>query len=119
MAFIKNIPGSESDEYLVNRYRSDGDLDTLGALYNRYMDLVYGVSLKYFKNPEHAQDAVINVFEELVSKLKKYDVLNFKSWLYQLTKNHCLMKLRSKKGTVISLEDNIMHLPENNHQEVI
>lgn len=117
MAFIKNIPGSESDEYLVNKYRSDGDMETLGALYNPYMDLVYGVSLKYFKNPEQAQDAVINIFEELVSKLKKYEVLNFKSWLYQLTKNHCLMKLRSKKGTVISLEDNIMHLSENNHQD--
>ena len=119
MAFIKNIPGSESDEYLVIKYREDGDMETLGALYNRYMDLVYGVSLKYFKNPEQAQDAVINIFEELVSKLKKYDVLNFKSWLYQLTKNHCLMKLRSKKGTVISLEDNIMHLSENNHHEDI
>ena len=119
LAFIKNIPGSESDEYLVIKYREDGDMDTLGALYNRYMDLVYGVSLKYFKNPEQAQDAVINIFEELVSKLKKYDVLNFKSWLYQLTKNHCLMKLRSKKGTVISLEDNIMHLSENNHHEDI
>lgn len=119
MAFIKNIPGSESDEYLVNKYRSDGDMETLGALYNRYMDLVYGVSLKYFKNPEQAQDAVINIFEELVCKLKKYEVLNFKSWLYQLTKNHCLMKLRGKKGTVISLEDNIMHLSENNHQDDI
>ena len=117
MAFIKNIPGDESDEYLVNKYRRDGDMETLGALYNRYMDLVYGVSLKYFKNPEQAQDAVINIFEELVSKLKKYEVLNFKSWLYQLTKNHCLMKLRSKKGTVIRLEDNIMHLSENNHQD--
>ena len=92
-------------------------METLGALYNRYMELVYGVSLKYFKNPEQAQDAVINIFEELVSKLKKYEVLNFKSWLYQLTKNHCLMKLRSKKGTVISLVDNIMHLSENNHQD--
>jgi RNA polymerase sigma-70 factor (ECF subfamily) len=119
LAFIKNIPGDESDEYLVKKYRIDGDMDTLGALYNRYMDLVYGVSLKYFKNPEQAQDAVINIFEELVSKLKKYEVLNFKSWLYQLTKNHCLMNLRSKKGTVISLEDNIMHLSENNHQDDI
>jgi RNA polymerase sigma-70 factor (ECF subfamily) len=79
LAFIKNIPGDESDEYLVKKYRIDGDMDTLGALYNRYMDLVYGVSLKYFKNPEQAQDAVINIFEELVSKLKKYEVLNFKS----------------------------------------
>lgn len=115
MAFIKNIPGSERDEILVVKYRNDGDMVTLGSLYNRYMDLVYGVCLKYFKNPEQAQDAVINIFEELVTKLKKYEVQHFKSWLYQLAKNHCLMKIRSMKSVEVSLEDNIMHLTENNH----
>lgn len=115
MAFIKNIPGSESDEYLVNKYRAEGDMAILGSLYNRYMDLVYGVCLKYFKNAEQAQDGVIHIFEELVTKLKKYEVQNFKSWLYQLAKNHCLMKLRKIKGVVVSLDENIMHLAENNH----
>ena len=72
-------------------------METLGELYNRYMELVYGVSLKYMKEPEEAKDCVINIFEELVTKVKKYDIDNFKGWLYQLAKNHCLMKLRSDK----------------------
>ena len=49
----------------------------LGELYQRYMELVYGVCLKYLKEPELAQDAVMQIFEELVSKLKKHEVDNF------------------------------------------
>ncbi len=61
------------------------------------MDLVYGVCLKYLKDEEDAKDAVLNIFEELILKVKKYEIQHFKSWLYQLAKNHCLMKLRSAK----------------------
>ena len=70
----------------------------LGELYQRYMELVYGVCLKYFKEPEAAKDSVIHIFEELVVKLKKHDVENFKGWLHQVAKNHCLMQLRTPKN---------------------
>lgn len=72
-------------------------MDLLGALYQDYMHLVFGLCLKYLKNKVEAQDAVIEIFEELVIKLKKHEVDNFKSWLYVLAKNHCLMKLRKQK----------------------
>jgi len=62
------------------------------------MELVYGVCLKYLKEPEHAQDAVMQIFEELVSKLKKHEVENFRGWLHQVAKNHCLMQLRTPKN---------------------
>lgn len=61
------------------------------------MDLVYGICLKYLKSPEEAQDAVMAIFEELVTKLKQHQVDNFKIWLYTLSKNHCLMQLRQQK----------------------
>lgn len=70
----------------------------LGELYQRYMDLVYGVCLKYFKDPERSKDAVMQLFEELVSKLKKHEVENFRGWLHQVAKNHCLMQLRTPKN---------------------
>ena len=73
-------------------------MGVLGELYQRYMDLVYGVCLKYFKESEKSKDAVINIFEELVSKLKKHEVENFKGWLHQVAKNHCLMQLRTPKN---------------------
>ena len=79
-------------------YRQSGDLKVLGELYQRYMELVYGVCLKYLKEPELAQDAVMQIFEELVSKLKKHEVENFRGWLHQVSKNFCLMQLRTPKN---------------------
>jgi len=115
LAFLKKILSAQNDTELVEQYKSAGDINVLGELYGRYMELVYGVCLKYFKEPEEAKDAVINIFEELVTKLKKYDVTNFKSWLYQLSKNHCLMKIRSGKSKPTMVDVDIMHLEENNH----
>ncbi len=71
LAFIKKILTAETDQELVQQYRAYGSMDVLGELYNRYMDLVYGVCLKYLKEPDDAKDCVINIFEELVTKVKK------------------------------------------------
>lgn len=117
LALIKKISSAKKDQELVQEYKDGDSMDILGELYNRYMDLVYGVCLKYLKEPEEAKDSVINVFEELVSKLKKYEVANFKGWLYQLTKNYCLMKLRSNKGKPVNVEMDVMYLAENNHPD--
>ena len=98
MAFLTNIPAQQaSDDVLVANYKSGGDLELLSNLYQPYMELVYGVCLKYLKEEEEAKDAVLNIYEELIVKVKKYEIQHFKSWLYQLAKNHCLMKLRSAK----------------------
>ncbi|HEX5025610.1 MAG TPA: sigma-70 family RNA polymerase sigma factor [Agriterribacter sp.] len=70
----------------------------LSELYQRYMELVYGVCLKYFKDEERSKDAVMNIFEELVQKLKAHEVSNFRNWLHTMTRNHCLMQLRTPKN---------------------
>lgn len=106
MAFIKNIshtspayrPGRLTDKELVALYKESGDMSVLGELYQRYMELVYGVCLKYYKEAETAKDSVMMIFEELVTKLRKHEVDNFKGWLHQLAKNHCLMQLRTPKN---------------------
>ena len=98
MSFLKNISASDApDDDLVNQYKSTGNLAILADLYQRYMELVYGVCLKYLKDEENAKDAVLSIYEELVIKLRKYEVAHFKAWLYQLAKNHCLMSLRAEK----------------------
>ena len=101
MRFVKNIAASSlTDSELVAQYKQSKDLQLLGDLYQRYMDLVYGVCLKYLRDDENAKDSTLAIFEELIVKLQKYEVENFKSWLYQLAKNHCLMLLRSEKKFV-------------------
>src|SRR5688572_11762373 len=110
LSFLKNISTDSSpDKELVVLYKQSGDLSVLGELYQRYMELVYGVCLKYFKDPETARDGVMQIFEELVSKLKKHDVENFRGWLHQLAKNHCLMQLRTPKNLkTVELKTDLM-----------
>lgn len=99
MTFIKEKDKNNySDAELVSLYRVGGEQNVLALLYQRYMDLMYGVCLKYLKDPEASKDAVINIYEELITKLKQHEVTHFKSWLYTLSRNHCLMQLRKEKG---------------------
>jgi RNA polymerase sigma factor (sigma-70 family) len=117
--FVK--PGHKNDETdaeLVQQYRSGGEPEVLGILYQRYMDLVYGVCLKYLKDSDTAKDAVISIYEELVTKLKQHEVSNFKSWLYVLCRNFCLMHLRRQKGKqTAELTEQVMQSEELLHLE--
>lgn len=117
MALLRKISSAtDSDTTLVDKYRTEGNLAVLGELYNRYLDLVYGVCLKYLKAPDDAQDAVMAIFEELVPKLRQHEVQNFRSWLYTLAKNHCLMKLRSqKKAPHLKMSDEFMQSEADEH----
>lgn len=101
-----NLP--KSDEALLAAYRKGGDVEALGRLYERYVELVYGVCLKYFKKEADAEDAVMAIFEQLVEKVKTHEVQNFRSWLYVLAKNHCLMQLRKPQREFS--EPDFMHL---------
>ncbi len=107
---------SLTDKELTELYKKSGGLDALGELYLRYMDLVYGVCLKYLKESEPAKDAVMQIFEELVVKLRKHDVENFKGWLHQVAKNYCLMQLRSPKNLrTVEISASFMQNEENVH----
>jgi RNA polymerase sigma factor (sigma-70 family) len=106
------------DAELVQQYRQKADVNLLGTLYQRYMDLVYGVCLKYLKDAELSKDAVLQIYEELVEKLKKHEVEHFKSWLYTLARNHCLMQLRREKGKkTVEMQEQFMQNSELLHPE--
>ncbi|MCO5950637.1 RNA polymerase sigma factor [Mucilaginibacter flavidus] len=115
-------PTDADDDKLLTLYRESGDLLHLGKLYEKQMPLVYGVCLKYLKDEEQAKDAVMGIFEELTVKVKQHDIKQFKSWLYVLSRNYCLMQLRAgKKMEVINLDDVmefslILHPDDNNRE---
>ena len=111
MRFKKNSYGNTiiNELEMLAEYRSTGDLKLLGKLYEQYMSLVFGLCLKYLKDEEQSKDAVMQIFEELVKKLRVHEVSNFKSWLYTLSKNYCLMHIRkSSKFQTISIDDDFM-----------
>ena len=100
----QNNTNREPDEKLLEDFRQSGDLEILGVLYQRYMHLVYGVCLRYYKNREEARDGVMQIFEKLVIEIPGHNIQKFKSWLYVLTKNYCLMEIRAGKSRVRKMD---------------
>jgi RNA polymerase sigma factor (sigma-70 family) len=117
LSFLKNISSSQTtDKELVTAFKQSGDSNYLSTLYQRYMDLVFGVCLKYFKDAERCKDAVMDIYEELNTKLKIHEVDNFKGWLHVLARNYCLMQLRSPRNMkTTEFNADFMQSAENTH----
>ncbi|MFT6245606.1 MAG: RNA polymerase sigma-70 factor (ECF subfamily) [Salibacteraceae bacterium] len=97
----KNKYKTLSDDELLRTYKEKQSSEVIGEYYQRYGHLVMGTSMKYLKNKFDAEDLVMHLFEKLPEKLLSHNISNFKSWLYIVTKNECLMLLR-KKGNLTS-----------------
>ena len=74
--------------------------------------LLLGVCMKYLKNEEEAKDCVQQVFLKAINELHKYKVEYFKSWIYMVAKNHCLMKLRDKGKYTAEINEKLMATPD-------
>ena len=84
-----------SDEDLVARVKS-GQRSSLAALWDRYAHLLFGVGMKYLKDPERAKDTVIEVFATLPDVLAANEVRSFRPWIHTVMRNRCLMLLRKR-----------------------
>ena len=106
----------DTDRELVLKYRNSHESKYIGELFERYTHLVFGVGLKYLKDQDEAKDMVMEVFEKLLTELKRHNVKNFKSWIHTVAKNYCLMKLRKEEPKVEFLKESKkmdVHLMEN------
>jgi RNA polymerase sigma-70 factor (ECF subfamily) len=101
---LSHLTEQYSDATLLDLYRKNKDTKWLGFLFERYALLVFGVCMKYLKQVNDAQDATQQVFEKAFSEIQKYEVVYFKSWIYSIAKNHCLMQLRGKGHQPVLLE---------------
>ena len=118
----KDKPDRFSDQKIISRYREDRDPEWIGILFDRYTHLVLGICLKYLKSEEDSKDAVMQIFENLMDDLLIHRVEHFKSWLYTLTRNHCLMELRKVRtinryheAELIKLRESIMESSDELH----
>ena len=89
------------DNELLNYYYQSKDQEWIGILLERYTMLLLGVCMKYLKNEEEAKDAVQQIFLKVLTEVSKYKIEYFKSWVYMVAKNHCLMKLRGHQGRYV------------------
>lgn len=102
------------DKEILQRYYKELDNDLLGILLQRYTMLLLGVCMKYLKNEEDAKDSVQQIFLKVIRDLPKYKVEYFKSWLYMVAKNHCLMKLRNKGGYTVEIAEHLIAADSDN-----
>jgi RNA polymerase sigma factor (sigma-70 family) len=87
-----------TDEELLKKYFGQRDQAILGQLLERYIPFVLLIASKYLKDKDLAKDISMQVFEKVISEVHRFEIQNFKSWLHIVTKNQCLMYLRSEKG---------------------
>jgi RNA polymerase sigma-70 factor (ECF subfamily) len=67
--------------------------------------MALGVANKYLQPEDEAKDAVMQVFEQLLKTINNHKIENFKSWLYSVVKNFCLMKIRKEKNLTMVREE--------------
>lgn len=96
-----------TDQELLQRFYADRDNKWLGILLPRYTMLLFGVCMKYIKQEEEARDCVQQIFVKIITELPKYQVEYFKSWIYTIARNHCLMKLRDQHSRSAALSEDM------------
>ncbi len=94
MNWFKSKNTDLSDAELLQRIKKEPSGEWASILFSRYIEMIYGVSLKYYKDSERSKDATMSIYEKYTQKVQTHNIDNFKSWLYVLVKNDCLEKLR-------------------------
>lgn len=87
---------ASTDEELVLALR-DGRQSALGALWDRYAHLLYGVGLKYMRDRERSKDLVVELFASLPELLRRHQVERFRPWVHTVMRNRCLIALRGER----------------------
>jgi len=108
-----------SDEDLVFQYALSHQDEIIDELFERYIHLVFGLCIKYLKHEEQAQDMAMIIFEELAGKLQKFEINHFKSWLYTVARNACLMELRKKKHEIALEQSKIIFFANVENEEMM
>lgn len=110
-----------TDQELLERFYADGNNDWLGLLLQRYTLLLYGVCMKYMRHEEEAKDAVQQILLKVITEIGRHKVQYFKSWLYTVARNYCLMQLRAKGITPVQLQESITedNEPGMGHEKVL
>lgn len=94
-----------SDEELVQRAQQDDDR-AFGNLVERYETKVYSLAMKMLRNPEDAEDVLQDTFLRAYRGIKSFQGNStFSTWIYRITANSALMRLRKKQLPTVSIDD--------------
>jgi RNA polymerase sigma-70 factor, ECF subfamily len=89
------VSNAEQDAGLVAAAVS-GDTVAFESLVRDHIGAVYGHSLRFFRDPQTAEDATQEVFVKVYRTLASFDGRSsFSTWLFRVTRNTCLDLLRA------------------------
>jgi len=94
-----------TDEELVRKSKED-DERAFGELVSRYESKVYSLALRMLRNPEDAEDVLQDTFLRAYRGIKSFQgASTFSTWIYRITANSALMRLRKKQLPTVSIEN--------------
>ena len=77
----------------------NGDTHAFEQLVDNYKDIVFTLALRMLKNREEAEELCQDTFMKVFKSLSKFKQQSkFSTWLYRITYNACLDKLKGRKG---------------------
>ena len=102
-------PPCDSDGVLAQRMKG-GDEAALEDLIQKHAGKVYSLALRYTGNPQDAEEALQDTFLKVFTRIVTFrGEASLSSWLYKITVNTALMKLRERRkrreSATASLED--------------
>jgi RNA polymerase sigma-70 factor (ECF subfamily) len=101
----EDVTQAETDEQLVRKSQQD-DERAFGELVSRYESKVYSLALKMVRNPEDAEDVLQDTFLRAYRGIKSFKGNStFSTWIYRITANSALMRLRKRQLPTVSIDD--------------
>jgi len=87
----------KTDTQLIDEFKA-GDQDSFELLINRYAEKAYNLASRLTRNQEDAEEVLQDVFVTVYRKIHGFEgKSSFSSWLYRVTVNAGLMKIRKRK----------------------
>ncbi len=93
----KNQMTTNDDNIIIENVIA-GDANAFAVLVERYKDLVFTLALRMLKNKEEAEEVSQDAFIKVYKSLKKFKGdSKFSTWIYRVTYNTCLDRLKKNK----------------------
>jgi RNA polymerase sigma-70 factor (ECF subfamily) len=87
----------------------EGDQDAFAELVYTYQDAVYNLCYRLLSERTEAEDAAQEAFLRAYLNLQRYDPSrSFKTWLLTIASNYCIDRLRRRRLTWLSIEDDLL-----------
>lgn len=84
-----------------------GDQVAFGRLVRAYQRPVFNLTYRMLGSVDEAEDAAQETFLRAYASLKQYSPQHkFSTWLFSIANHHCIDRLRKRRVTLVSIDDN-------------